>query len=89
MEPDVADADAPVPPDPVGFVPPVLVGTAIGSVLTTPHAALALADVEFGLKRRYETVPEDDSCTNADVEAKYVAAASLMVGPANVCVVFV
>lgn len=90
LEPGVADVDAPVPlADPVGLVPPVLVATAIGSELTTPHEALALADVEFGLKRRYETVPEDDSCTSADVEAKYVAAASLMVGPTNVCVVFV
>ena len=46
LEPDVADEDAAVPlTDPVGLVPLVLVATAIGSVLTTPHEAL----VEFGL----------------------------------------
>lgn len=88
MEEDVADAAVPLA-DPVGLAPAVFVCTATGSMLTTFHDAFTLADVELGLKRRYETVPEDDNCTSAVVEAKYVAPASLMVGPANVCVVFV
>ena len=67
----------------------MIVCTATGSILTTFHEASTLADVELGLKRRYETVPEDDNCTSAVVEAKYVAPAFLTVGPANVCVVFV
>jgi hypothetical protein len=58
-------------------------------LVTGLHFAAELADLSVALYGSHERAPDEESCTRAVVEAKYVAPASTVDGPATVWVVLV